>query len=68
MSGHPVERAVVYQPPFAVDGSGHLPHPGFAERLDELVASGRRGAAASWFMREGMVRRARSRGRATMSR
>jgi pimeloyl-ACP methyl ester carboxylesterase len=53
-AGVRIERAVVYQPPFGVDTSGHLPPPGFAERLDELVASGRRGAAASWFMREGM--------------
>ena len=53
-AGVPIGRAVVYQPPFTVDGSGHLPPLGFAERLDELVASGRRGAAASWFMREGM--------------
>ena len=53
-AGVPIERAVVYQPPFTLDASGHVPPPGFGERLDELVASGRRGAAASWFMREGM--------------
>lgn len=53
-AGVAIERAVVYQPPFGVDASGHVPPPGFAERLDELVAAGRRGAAASWFMREGM--------------
>jgi pimeloyl-ACP methyl ester carboxylesterase len=53
-AGVPIERAVVYQPPFSVDASGHLPPPDFAERLDELVASGRRGATVSYFMREGM--------------
>ena len=53
-AGVPIERAVVYQPPFSVDASGHLPPPDFAERLDELVAAERRGAAVSYFMREGM--------------
>jgi len=53
-AGVPIERAVVYQPPFAVDASGHTPPPGFAEHLDALVGSGRRGAATSYFMREGM--------------
>ena len=53
-AGIPLERAVVYQPPFSVDASGHLPPPAFSERLDELVASGRRGATVRYFMREGM--------------
>jgi pimeloyl-ACP methyl ester carboxylesterase len=53
-AGVPITRAVVYQPPFSVDSSGHLPPADFGERLDELVAFGRRGAAVSYFMREGM--------------
>ena len=53
-AGVPVRRAVVYQPPFTVDTAGHLPPPDFEERLGELVASGRSGAAVSYFMREGM--------------
>jgi pimeloyl-ACP methyl ester carboxylesterase len=53
-AGVPVERAVVYQPPFSVDASGHVPPPEFGRRLDELARSGRRGATASYFMREGM--------------
>ena len=53
-AGVPLRRAVVYQPPFSVDTSGHLPPPDFAERLDALVASGRRGATVRYFMREGM--------------
>jgi pimeloyl-ACP methyl ester carboxylesterase len=53
-AGVPIERAVVYQPPFSVDTSGHLPPPDFGRRLDELVASGNRGATVSYFMREGM--------------
>ena len=48
------ERAVVYQPPFSVDASGHLPPADFEQRLDELVASGDRGATVGYFMREGM--------------
>ena len=46
--------AVVYQPPFSVDASGHLPPPDFESRLDALVASGDRGATVRYFMREGM--------------
>jgi pimeloyl-ACP methyl ester carboxylesterase len=53
-AGVAVERAVVYQPPFSVDASGHLPPPDFEPRLRELARSGRRGATASYFMREGM--------------
>jgi pimeloyl-ACP methyl ester carboxylesterase len=53
-AGVRIERAVVYQPPFAVDASGHLPPPDFGPRLDALAASGNRGATASYFMREGM--------------
>jgi pimeloyl-ACP methyl ester carboxylesterase len=52
--GVPIRRAVVYQPPFSVDASGHLPPPDFEPRLLELVRSGRRGAAASYFMRQGI--------------
>ena len=43
-AGVPFRRAVVYQPPFTVDASGHLPPADFEQRLDELVASGDRGA------------------------
>ena len=53
-TGVPIERAVVYQPPFSVDASGHLPPPDFEQRLDALVASGDRGATVRYFMREGM--------------
>lgn len=52
--GVPIERAVVYQPPFAVDASGHLPPPDFGPRLRALAVSGNRGATAGYFMREGM--------------
>lgn len=53
-AGVPLRRAVLYQPPFSVDASGHLPPPDFERRLGELTSSGRRGAAVSYFMREGM--------------
>ena len=53
-AGVPFRYAVVYQPPFAVDASGHLPPGDFERRLDELVEAGDRGATVSYFMREGM--------------
>lgn len=53
-AGVPFERVVVYQPPFNVEANGHLPPPDFESRLRELVARDRRGAAASYFMRQGM--------------
>ena len=53
-AGVPFRRAVVYQPPFSVDASGHLPPEDFEQRLGELVASCDRGAAVGYFMREGM--------------
>jgi pimeloyl-ACP methyl ester carboxylesterase len=53
-AGVPIGRAVVYQPPFSVDASGHLPPPDFGRQLGALAASGNRGAIASYFMRQGM--------------
>jgi pimeloyl-ACP methyl ester carboxylesterase len=53
-AGVQFRRAVVYQPPFSVDASGHLPPEGFEQRLGELVGSGDRGATVGYFMREGM--------------
>ena len=53
-AGVPIRRAAVYQPPFSVDASGHLPPPDFGPRLGELARSGRPGATASYFMRKGM--------------
>ena len=53
-AGVPFRRAVVYQPPFTVDASGHRPPDDFEERLGELVAAGQRGATVGYFMREGM--------------
>lgn len=53
-AGVPLTRLVVYQPPFLVGDSGHRPPPDFGSHLRELVAEDRRGAATSYFMREGM--------------
>lgn len=54
VAGVAFERAVVYQPPFNVGANGHVPPPDFERRLGQLVAQGKRGEAASYFMREGM--------------
>jgi pimeloyl-ACP methyl ester carboxylesterase len=53
-AGVPIQQMVVYQPPFSVDATGHVPPPDFEQRLNELVRSEDRGAAASYFMRQGM--------------
>jgi pimeloyl-ACP methyl ester carboxylesterase len=53
-AGMPVERLAVYEPPFTVDDSGHLPPADFDVTLAELTAAGRRGAAAGYFLRKGM--------------
>ena len=53
-AGVPIDRLVVYQPPFTVDRDGHVPPPDLGDRLQQLVAAGRRGDAARLFMREGM--------------
>jgi hypothetical protein len=53
-AGVAFDRAVVYQPPFAVDASGHVPPADFGRRLDRLAAAGDRGATVSYFMRHGM--------------
>lgn len=53
-AGVPIDRLVVYQPPFMVDTDGHVAPADFGERLDALVASDRRSQAVSYFMREGM--------------
>lgn len=53
-AGVPVERAAVYQPPFSVDTDGHVPPPDFQQQLQELVAAGKKGTAAGYFMRKGM--------------
>ena len=54
-AGVPIRRAVVYQPPFSVDANGHVPPPDFGPASPRArTIKGRRGATASYFMREGM--------------
>jgi pimeloyl-ACP methyl ester carboxylesterase len=53
-AGVPIDRLVIYQPPFVVTTNGHVAPPEFGRRLGELVESGRRSEAAAYFMREGM--------------
>ncbi|MET0561412.1 MAG: alpha/beta hydrolase [Gaiellaceae bacterium] len=53
-AGVDFDHAVVYQPPFSIDSSGHAPPADFGRRLGALAAAGDRGAAASYFMRQGM--------------
>src|SRR5215211_2177358 len=53
-SGVRFERIAVYEPPFVVDRSGHVPPADLAVRLERLVAARRRAATVRLFMTEGM--------------
>jgi pimeloyl-ACP methyl ester carboxylesterase len=53
-AGLPIRKLALYQPPFLVDESSHVPPADFRTRLDELVAANRRGEAVSYFMTKGM--------------
>ncbi len=50
-AGIGVERLSVYEVPFMVTPEAKRPTPDYGERLDELVAAGRRDAAVRHFMR-----------------
>jgi pimeloyl-ACP methyl ester carboxylesterase len=50
-AGLSVEKVSTYEPPFMVDPDDHLPETGYRERMDELVAAGRRTDAVKHFMR-----------------
>jgi pimeloyl-ACP methyl ester carboxylesterase len=50
-AGVGVERVSVYEVPFMVAPDATRPTPDYAERLDELVAAGKRDAAVRHFMR-----------------
>lgn len=47
-----VDRVVLYEPPFVVRAGSFGPPPGFAARIDGLLAAGRRGDAVRAFMTE----------------
>ncbi len=54
-SGLAIKKLTVYEPPYRVVGGPVQLPPGFATHLSELVASGRRGDAAEYFMVHGAV-------------
>lgn len=49
-----VERVVAFEPPFVVDKSGHVPPADLGARLDQLVADGKSGRAAAFYLRKVM--------------
>ncbi|WP_369190312.1 alpha/beta fold hydrolase [Streptomyces sp. R08] len=49
-SGLPVTGVALYEPPFALDGSGAKERAEYTERLKELLAEDRRGDAVALFM------------------
>ena len=52
--GVPVDKLVLFEPPFLVDDSRKPPAPDFADRLQALVDAGDRSRAARLYMTEGM--------------
>lgn len=53
-AGLDVDRLALYEPPFLVDDSRPPPPADFSERLDELVASGRRSKSVKHYMTKAM--------------
>jgi dihydrofolate reductase/pimeloyl-ACP methyl ester carboxylesterase len=53
-AGLRIEKLALYQPPFTVDRTGHLPPEDLGPRLAELIAAGRRGQAVKYFITKGM--------------
>jgi pimeloyl-ACP methyl ester carboxylesterase len=53
-AGLPIEKLALYEASFVVDDSRKLAADDYAERLDRLVAEGKRGDAVKVFMREGI--------------
>jgi pimeloyl-ACP methyl ester carboxylesterase len=53
-AGVGIERVAVYETPFMVDTTGHLPPPDFAARLDALLRRDRRSAAVRYYLTAGM--------------
>ncbi|MGH8774242.1 MAG: alpha/beta fold hydrolase [Jiangellaceae bacterium] len=50
-SGLPVDKLIMWEPPFSVDPDGPRRAKEYADRLSELLAAGRRGDALEHFMR-----------------
>ncbi|HUR03959.1 MAG TPA: alpha/beta hydrolase [Nonomuraea sp.] len=53
-SGLPVSKVAVYEAPFVVDDTRPPIPADYERRLEEMVATGRRGKAVAYFMREGV--------------
>ena len=53
-AGLDVDRLALYEPPFLVDDSRPPPPADFSERLDELLAAGRRSQAVRHYMTKAM--------------
>jgi pimeloyl-ACP methyl ester carboxylesterase len=53
-AGLPIDRVALYEPPFLIDDSRTPPPAGFAARIDELLATGRRGPAVTSILTTGM--------------
>jgi pimeloyl-ACP methyl ester carboxylesterase len=51
-SGLNIKKLALYEAPFAVDKSGHQAPPDSEAQLKALLASGRRGAAVKFFMKD----------------
>ncbi|WP_040799289.1 alpha/beta hydrolase [Nocardia higoensis] len=47
-------RVVAFEPPFVVDRSGHVPPTDLGTRLNQLVADGKSGRAAAFYLRKVM--------------
>jgi pimeloyl-ACP methyl ester carboxylesterase len=54
VAGSAVERLAVYEPPFVVPGSAHVPPEDFVSQLNRLVEAGRRSDAAKYYFAEVM--------------
>lgn len=54
-AGIPIARLAVYEPPFILDASRQPLPADYVERLDALVAEGRRGDAIAFFMTTGVA-------------
>jgi pimeloyl-ACP methyl ester carboxylesterase len=51
VAGLPIDKVIMYEPPFVVSGSGFPPPPAdYVETLDRFTAAGDRGGAAAYFM------------------
>jgi pimeloyl-ACP methyl ester carboxylesterase len=53
-SGLPVSKVAVYEAPFVVDDTRPPIPDDYERQIDEMVATGRRGQAVGYFMREGV--------------